>query len=139
MPGYAWSVLTCWVSLMLGITIGYYIKRSQVTQEVTTPDPNVQLASRIVHCISGLVGIMHISPAEAVRTTAIRLSVFGDVDQEVGDFLFTLATVWSDDTTPDRVTIRPENVQVILAHSSSLRVAQAALNELYNHRMALPK
>lgn len=137
MPIYVWFILACGISTMVGAGTAciMYCKKPVVIEK----DPDILLASRIVECISGLVGTLQINPQEALRTTAIRLNVFSVVPFSVSDFLFTLSTVWSDDMAPDRVTIRPEEVQIILLHATDIRSAQAALLELFNRRMAIPK
>lgn len=137
MPIYVWFILACGLSLVVGAVASFCRYCKKPGAEVR--DPDLLLASRIVECIAGLVGTLQINAQEALRTTAIRLNVFSVVPFAVSDFLFTLSTVWSDDIAPDRVTIRPEEVQVILLHATDIRSAQAALLELFNRRMAIPK
>lgn len=136
---YVEYTIVCILSFLVGGSVASsYYRRTKSKAHPTEYVSDLQLADRVVECIAGLVGTLHISPTEALRTTAIRLHVYSYMSKEVCDFLFTLSTVWSDETVPDRVTIRPEDVKVILKHSSSLRVAQGALLELYEHRSKLP-
>lgn len=106
-------------------------RQKPIVHAITHEEANLGVLARLVDVVVGLSTITGISLSDALRTAAIRVGI--SMPYEASEFLMILSQVWAE-TDGYRIQISPDDVKVILTHSTSVQAATAALLELWKGR-----